>query len=123
MSQVQRPGPLRLSLGSLGHLPLKPEDIMRVIISVALSLVMHTGALAQTAESACPQEAVDSSQWPTHDEGAFTLRLPPGLERQPSSSIDSQVRRWSSDSLRISYDYGYYCWRRPNILQNGRVKI
>jgi hypothetical protein len=91
-------------LGPLFH---KPEDIMRVILAAALSLVMHAAALAQTSPG-CPQKAVDSSQWLTHDEGAFTLRLPPGLERQPSSGIDSQVRLWSSDSLRVSYDYGYY---------------
>lgn len=49
-----------------------------------------------------------TSGWPTYDEGAFTVSLPPEYERVQTQGIDSQVGRWEAAGKEVTYDYGFY---------------
>src|SRR5690606_26749910 len=43
-----------------------------------------------------------------HDEGDFTLLLPPDFARAEVQGIDSRVGRWEAPGRSVSYDLGAY---------------
>jgi hypothetical protein len=54
----------------------------------------------------CGVPLVDYSSWPIHDEGMFTIRIPPDLEGPNHGGFDSFVGRWESNRKVVRYDWG-----------------
>ena len=78
-----------------------------------LSLVLTLAGSAacasnRVAEGPCGPMAPSTAGWSAHDEGAFTVQLPPAYERVTIQGIDSQVGRWEAPGKRVSYDLGAY---------------
>jgi hypothetical protein len=59
-------------------------------------------------EDPCATSIPPVTGWTVHDEGAFTIQLPPGYSRVDVQGIDSQVGLWEAPGKRISYDFGFY---------------
>ena len=79
---------------------------MNAALPVVAALALSLSASAQSLE--CPAEAPDTSDWIKQDEGGFTVKLPPGFEREEASGLDSQVGLWRSGESLVNYDFGYY---------------
>src|SRR5690606_39210219 len=74
---------------------------------VSIAGLIGCATTAGTA-SPCDLPTPPTTGWMLQDEGAFTLRLPPGYERVEAQGIDSQVGIWEAPGKRISYDLGFY---------------
>jgi hypothetical protein len=48
------------------------------------------------------------ADWQEAGGNAFTMRLPPGLQRERVQGIDSEVGEWADAERRVAYDYGWY---------------
>lgn len=48
------------------------------------------------------------SGWALADEVTFTMSVPCDLERKDAQGIDSQIGKFESNTLRLTYDYGMY---------------
>lgn len=53
---------------------------------------------------------------------AFAFRIPPDLKMKPVKGKDSHVARYESDSMQLSYDYGWYSDRLTRYSKREDVK-
>jgi len=60
------------------------------------------------SEDPCAATMPPVAGWTVHDEGTFTIQLPPSYTRVEARGIDSQEGRWEAPGRRISYDLGFY---------------
>src|SRR5690606_38054133 len=74
---------------------------------VSIAGLIGCATTAGTA-SPCDLPTPPTAGWTVQDEGAFTLRLPPGYQRVEAQGIDSQVGIWEAPGKRISYALGFY---------------
>ena len=79
---------------------------MNAALPFVAALVLSLSASAQSV--GCPTVAPDTSDWTEHDEGGFTVKLPPAFEREEAGGLDSQVGLWRSGESLVNYDSGYY---------------
>jgi hypothetical protein len=75
----------------------------------------HTGAA-----DPCAAPFVPVADWQEVGGRAFTMRLPPGLERVRVQGIDSEVGEWSDTDRRVAYDYGWYSDKLENPPEGAR---
>ncbi len=79
-----------------------------LLTAVILFLLPMTPAESQPVR--CPVTAADTTGWATHDEGNFTLKIPPRFEELKIKSIDSQMGKWKAGNATIWYDFGHYSY-------------
>lgn len=88
---------------------LSPLNLNAMRLTYLIAFILLLGFSNVTyAQLQCPTTAADTTTWTTHDEGDFSLKLPPGFETVEAQSVDSQVGRWKKDSSTVHYDLGSY---------------
>lgn len=80
----------------------------RSLVQLCSFMVAAWAAPAVAQAPTCPHDSIDVSKWALHDEGDFTVRLPPEYKRKEGASIDSKTAIWRAPGREIGYDYGYY---------------
>jgi len=77
-----------------------------IIITTALLLLPTIEVRGQSVK--CPKTAAHTSEWPTYEEGDFSLKIPPRFTEVEVRSVDSQGGKWKAGNATIYYDFGSY---------------
>lgn len=77
--------------------------------------VPHAGAM-----DPCAAPFVSMADWQEVEANAFTMRLPPGLQRERVQAIDSEIGEWTDGDRRVTYDYGWYSDKLEHLPEGAR---
>ena len=79
------------------------------IAALLVGMIAVTTSVSTHGQPAnCPQSPTDTTGWIWHDEGNFSIKLPPRFETVEAESVDSKVGRWESGGFFVYYDFGIY---------------
>ncbi|MFN8439607.1 MAG: hypothetical protein U0175_02500 [Caldilineaceae bacterium] len=87
------------------------SNITLISVVLVLMTAVISGSCSQASipfESPLPTPVIEPGWYRVNVPDRFSFYLPPGMQMIPVMGVDSIVGQYNSDTLELSFDYGWY---------------